>query len=153
MQTPEVKQAIDSAIHFLLERYDPLQGNYPLHESGKVSPLWSRLNFPLFYQADLLLVLRSLAELNRLEAPGAGRVLEWLARRRSPNGRWKGSSPFRQRTWREMGDPRRPTAGFPCKLPWLWRSTSSRAGCCAAGLPKSYSPITWTTSSRWRARL
>ena len=105
MQTPEVRQAIDSAIHFLLEQYDPLQGNYPLHESGKVSPLWSRLNFPLFYQADLLLVLRSLAELSRLEAPGAGRVLEWLARRRGPDGRWKGSSPFRQRTWREMGDP------------------------------------------------
>jgi hypothetical protein len=101
--TPRVQQSIDSAIHFLLEEHDPLLANYPLHDGGKISPLWRRLNFPLFYQADLLLLLRALAELNRLDASGAQRVLDWLDSLRGKDGRWKGSSPFSRRTWSEMG--------------------------------------------------
>ena len=40
-----------------------------------------------------------------LDRPGAQEALAWLAGRRQKNGRWRGSSPFRGRTWRELGGP------------------------------------------------
>jgi hypothetical protein len=57
------------------------------------------MNFPLFYQADILFVLRVLAELGALDRPGARPALEWLAARRTANGHWRGTSPFGSRTW------------------------------------------------------
>ncbi len=62
-----------------------------------------KLNFPLFYQTDVLFALRVLDDLGALDRPGAQPALTWLAERRQKNGRWRGSSPFRQRTWRELG--------------------------------------------------
>lgn len=53
---------------------------------------------------DILFTLRVLAELDALDQPGAQPGLAWLAERRQQNGRWRGGSPYRQRTWREMGD-------------------------------------------------
>jgi hypothetical protein len=102
-QTADVQAAIQNGLAFLLEEHNLLEGNYPPPEGGKISALWSRLNFPLFYQADTLLVLRALAELERLDHPGAAAALEWLLQRRSTAGRWRGASPFRQRTWRALG--------------------------------------------------
>jgi hypothetical protein len=104
LKTPPVHTAIQSACHFLLDDYDILKADYPTWSAGKVSPLWSRLNFPLFYQSDRLLVLRALAELNLLDLPAAQRLLDWLEARRSQLGRWSGASPFRRRTWRSLGD-------------------------------------------------
>ena len=72
-------------------------------ESCRTNPLWFKLNFPLFYQADLLFTLRVLGELNCLDHPGAQAALDWLEAHRSTNGRWPGVSPYGGRTWREMG--------------------------------------------------
>lgn len=104
LQAAEYRAAIESGLEFLLEEYDLLEANYPVPKGGKVHPLWTRLNFPLFYQADKLLILRTLGELDALDHPGARSSLEWLASRRGRNGRWRGSSPYRGRTWLEMGD-------------------------------------------------
>ena len=104
MKTPAVQTAIHSACSFLLDEYDILKADYPTWNSGKVSSHWSRLGFPLFYQADTLLVLRALAELNLLDYPGAQPALDWLESRRSKLGRWSGASPFRRRTWDSLGD-------------------------------------------------
>ncbi len=98
-RSPQVEAAIQSGLSFLLDEYSLVEANYPVHEGGKVHELWSRLNFPLFYQADILLVLRALVELGELSQPGAAPALEWLLNRRSPSGRWHGSNPFRSRTW------------------------------------------------------
>jgi hypothetical protein len=88
----------------LLEEHSLMQANYPTSEGGHIHEVWSRLNFPLFYQADILFVLRALADANALDRPGAQDALGWLAQRRRPDGRWSGASPFRQRTWRAIGD-------------------------------------------------
>ncbi len=97
------QKAIQNGISFLLEEYNLVEADYPLSEGGKVHTLWSKLSFPLFYQADILFVLRVLAELNLLDHPGAADALQWLQDRAAANGRWRGGNPFRSRTW-DVGD-------------------------------------------------
>jgi len=97
----ETSAAIDQGVEFLLDSFSLVEANYP--SNGKVNSLWFKLNFPLFYQVDILFTLRILDELDMLDHPGAQSALDWLEQRRDRNGRWKGSSPFRKRTWRELG--------------------------------------------------
>jgi hypothetical protein len=100
-RSPEINQVIDQGLEFLLDSYHLVEADYPT--SGKVHSMWSRLNFPLFYQTDILFVLRVIAELGALDHPGVQPALAWLADRES-NGRWRGASPYRQRTWEILGD-------------------------------------------------
>lgn len=95
------ERAVAGGLAFLLEGGLLAQGDYP---AQRVHRLWQRLNFPLFYQADVLFVLRVLGELDALDRPGAQPALEWLRTRRRENGRWRGASPFRRRTWPELAD-------------------------------------------------
>jgi hypothetical protein len=104
MRDREINQAIERGIKFLLESFDLVKTNYPSVNEGEPHPLWFRLNFPLFYQADILFTLRVLGELELLNQHGVKPALDWLENLRGRNGRWKGSSPYRQRTWRELGD-------------------------------------------------
>ena len=101
-RSPETEATVENGLAFLLETHSLIKADYPT--SGQVHSLWFRLNFPLFYQTDILFVLRVLAELGQLDHPGAGPTLEWLASRRKANGRWRGASPFRQRTWAALAD-------------------------------------------------
>ena len=100
----ETEQAIPQGVKFLLESSQLVEANYPSPEKGRVHPFWFQLNFPLFYQADILFTLRVLDELDLLGHPGAQDALDWLEQSRGRNGRWPGRSPFRQRTWSELGD-------------------------------------------------
>lgn len=93
----QINQAIQSGLKFILQDHDLLQANYPYVE--KIHPTWSKLSFPLFYQADVLFVLRVAKELNALEYPQAQRAQDWLRGQRNRNGSWNGGSPYRQRTW------------------------------------------------------
>lgn len=97
VRAPAVEAAIERGLEFLLDSYHLTEADYP--SSGQPHALWSQLSFPLFYQADILFVLRVAAELGALDHPGARPALEWLANRRHSDGRWKGSNPFRSRTW------------------------------------------------------
>ena len=103
-RTPELEGAIAQAVAFLLDSFRLIEANYPTWENKAPNPLWFKLNFPLFYQADILFTLRVLDELNLLDHPGAQAALDWLEQRRLRNGRWPGVSPYRPRTWRELGD-------------------------------------------------
>ncbi|MBI1282345.1 MAG: hypothetical protein GC179_29735 [Anaerolineaceae bacterium] len=103
-QRADVQAAIEQGLHFLLDTFSLTEANYPTPDNGKVHPMWFKLNFPLFYQVDILFSLRVLADLNALDHPKATAALDWLEAQRLPNGRWHGSSPFRQRTWHELGD-------------------------------------------------
>jgi len=103
-RTPAENETIQSGLAFLLDEYDLLKANYPTPEGGKIHPIWFKLNFPLFYQADILFVLRVLDELNQLEHPKAQVGIEWLVGKRQSNLRWRGSSPFRRRTWQGVGE-------------------------------------------------
>ncbi len=77
-------------------------GDYPT--PGEVHNLWSKLSFPLFYQVDVLFVLRVLGELGALGRPGAQPALAWLEAQRGANGRWRGTSPYSSRTWKLSAD-------------------------------------------------
>jgi hypothetical protein len=99
----EVRSAVAQGIAFLVEDRRLERADYPTPGNRPTNPLWFKMNFPLFYHADLLLTLRVLAELNALDRPGVQPVLDWLERSRRPDGRWRGSSPFRQRTWKALG--------------------------------------------------
>ena len=102
-RSPALQAAIDGAIDFLLAQFSLDAADYPVPEGGKIHPLWFKLNFPLFYQTDILFTLRTLSELDALDHPGAAAALDWLAAQRGNNGRWRGSSPFRSRTWKALG--------------------------------------------------
>jgi hypothetical protein len=102
---PAVDRAIQRGLEFLLAPGRLPAADYPVPDGGRVHSFWSRLNFPLFYQADVLFVLRVADELGALDEPGAQEALAWLAARRQTNGRWRGSSPFRSRTWPQLGGP------------------------------------------------
>jgi hypothetical protein len=101
-RVPRTEDATQRGVTWLLEAHRLVEAEYPT--SGRVHPLWFRLNFPLFYQADILFVLRVLAELEALDHPNAQPALEWLAARRTSGGRWRGASPFRRRTWAALAD-------------------------------------------------
>jgi len=103
-RTPETAQAIVCAVEFLLDSFTLTEANYPTGDKKAANPIWFKLNFPLFYQVDILFTLRVLDELELLDRPGARAALDWLEQRRGRNGRWSGSSPYRLRTWRELGD-------------------------------------------------
>jgi hypothetical protein len=105
LRRPAVERAIQQGLEFLLAPGRLPAADYPVPDGGRVHAFWSRLNFPLFYQADVLFVLRVAGELGALDQPGAQEALAWLAGRRQKNGRWRGSSPFRRRTWPQLGGP------------------------------------------------
>ena len=94
-RSPEVAAAIASGLALLLEGNRLPRADYPT--PGKIHKIWSHVNFPLFYQADIPFVLRVAAELGALDHPGASPALAWLAARRraDADGTWRGTSPFR----------------------------------------------------------
>jgi hypothetical protein len=100
LRSERVASSIQHGVSFLLEEYELHEANYPT--SGKSHPLWKRLNFPLFYQADVLFVLRVMAELGELSHPGTEGAIHWLKGKMMKSGRWTGASPFRQRTWKQL---------------------------------------------------
>lgn len=100
-----VQQAIDHGMNFILTNVDLIIQNSTPKVEKKTHSLWSKLNFPIFYQADILFVLRLLHEMDELNHPKAGNLIEWLRTKQKSSGRWQGSSPYRQRTHPEMGNP------------------------------------------------
>ena len=50
-----------------------------------------------------MFTLRVLGELNALDHPGVQPAVDWLEGLRGRNGRWRGRSPYRGRTWKELG--------------------------------------------------
>lgn len=102
-----VQEAVDSGVRFL-GRFELCEGNYP--SSGPRHKLWDRLNFPLFYQADVLFALRALADLGRVnEKPAFRQALEWLEAQRRDDGRWNSASPYGSRIWTPLEARRRPS--------------------------------------------
>lgn len=101
-----VNEAIESGVRFL-GRSELCEGDYPT--SGARHTLWAHLNFPLFYQADVLFTLRALADLGRVgEKPAFRKAVRWLAERRREDGRWNGSNPYASRMWTSLEDRPRP---------------------------------------------
>jgi len=96
-RTPQVQHAIQHGLEFILERYSLVKADYPYRQ--KIHKSWFSLNFPLFYNTDILFTLRVLHELNALEHPSAKQALDWLGGKQRKSGLWRGASPDRRRTW------------------------------------------------------
>ena len=101
-RTAAVQRTAEIALGLLLDQSRLAAAEFPTAE--KPHRVWGRLNFPLFYQADILFVLRAAAAWGALAHPQAQEALVWLAARRRADGRWRGANPFRGRTWAALGD-------------------------------------------------
>lgn len=100
-RTPAIDASIQSGLTFLFDStYSLIKADFPT--SGKPHKLWSGVNAFLFYQADILLTLRLAAELHQLDHPQVQAALDWLEARRGSNGRWRGASPYRRMTWKNL---------------------------------------------------
>jgi hypothetical protein len=117
----EIRSAIAQGIAFLLDDGRLTQAGYPTISNRPPNPLWFKLNYPLFYQADLLSALRVLGELDALRKPGAKPALDWLERLRRPDGRWRGASPYRNRTWKELSGREETDRWVSLQAAWILR--------------------------------
>ncbi len=121
-----IQKAIDNGVRFL-GRFKLREGSYP--SSGPRHKLWERLNFPLFYQADVLFTLRALADLGHLNAkPTFRKAVKWLKDRRRDDGRWNGASPYGSRTWTQLEKRRRPSKWVTWQALYVVKTASSRPG-------------------------
>ena len=102
-RTAEVNQAIETGIAFLLDTHALMQADYPFPDGGKIHPMWFELNYPLFYQVDILFTLQALADLDVLDHPGAQTALNWLEQLRGEDGHWHGRNQYRSRTYKQLG--------------------------------------------------
>jgi hypothetical protein len=90
----EVERTLRRGVEFLLS-YKLERGRYPT--ATEPSYLWRQLSFPLFYQADVLFVLRAIDAAGELDDPRAQAAIAWLLARQDSRGRWAGRAPYEAR--------------------------------------------------------
>ena len=93
-RTREVERTLRRGVEFLLS-YKLERGRYPT--ATEPSYLWRQLSFPLFYQADVLFVLRAIDAAGELDDPRAQPAIAWLLARQDERGRWAGRAPYADR--------------------------------------------------------
>ena len=90
----EVQRTLRRGVEFLLS-YHVERGRYPTDTAP--SYLWRQLSFPLFYQADVLFVLRAIDAAGAIEDDRAQPAIGWLLARQDSRGRWGGRAPYAAR--------------------------------------------------------
>ena len=93
-RTREVERTLRRGVEFLLS-YKLERGRYPT--ATEPSYLWRQLSFPLFYQADVLFVLRAIDAAGAIDDPRAQPAIAWLLSRQDSRGRWSGRAPYADR--------------------------------------------------------
>ena len=93
-RTREVERTLRRGVEFLLS-YRMTRGAYPT--GTEPSYLWRQISFPLFYQADVLFVLRAIDAAGELDDARAQPPIAWLLSRQDPRGRWAGRAPYAAR--------------------------------------------------------
>jgi hypothetical protein len=93
-RTREVERTLRRGVEFLLS-YKLDRGRYPT--ATEPSYLWRQLSFPLFYQADVLFVLRAIDAAGEIDDPRAQPAIAWLLARQDERGRWAGRAPYADR--------------------------------------------------------
>ncbi len=78
--TPSMERCVEKGAEFFLERQ--------LHRQGARYPPWYRLHFPVHYYYDLLIGLELLTALGYVDDPRLEHALDWLEKKRRPDGRW-----------------------------------------------------------------
>ena len=92
--TREVQRTLRRGVEFLLS-FKVERGRYPTDTAP--SYLWRQLSFPLFYQADVLFVLRALDAAGAIDDDRAQPAIGWLLARQDARGRWGGRAPYAAR--------------------------------------------------------
>ena len=93
-RTREVERTLHRGVEFLLS-YRMTRGAYPT--DTEPSYLWRQLSFPLFYQGDVLFVLRAIDAAGAIDDPRAQPAIAWLLSRQDERGRWAGRAPYADR--------------------------------------------------------
>jgi len=93
-RTREVQRTLRRGVEFLLS-FRVERGRYPTDTAP--SYLWRQLSFPLFYQADVLFVLRALDAAGAIDDDRAQPAIGWLLARQDERGRWGGRAPYAAR--------------------------------------------------------
>jgi hypothetical protein len=81
-----VNEAVDRGVELLFSR-DPAVADYP-SSSGKVSPLWFRLGFPLGYSSDILELVDVLLQLGHGGDQRLDNAIESVLRKQDNEGHW-----------------------------------------------------------------
>ncbi|HSK41356.1 MAG TPA: hypothetical protein VK943_16445 [Arenibaculum sp.] len=88
-RTPQVAQALDSGIQFLLS-VDPATAMYPMGWGNtKPNGSWFKLGFPSGYVADVLQVMEAVGEAGRAGDPRLQPAVDWLLAQQDAQGRWR----------------------------------------------------------------
>ncbi len=90
----DVERTLRRGVEFLFS-YKVERGAYPAPYGQ--SHLWRQLSFPLFYQADVLFVLRAIDAAGAIDDERAQPALAWLLARQDTRGRWGGRAPYADR--------------------------------------------------------
>lgn len=93
-RTREVERTLRRGVEFLLS-YKVQPGRYA--GDDEPSHLWRQLSFPLFYQADVLFVLRAIDAAGAITDERAQPAIAWLLARQDSRGRWAGRAPYADR--------------------------------------------------------
>jgi len=93
-RTRDVERTLRRGVEFLFS-YKMERGKYPAAYGP--SHLWRQLSFPLFYQADVLFVLRAIDAAGAIGDARAQPALAWLLARQDARGRWGGRAPYADR--------------------------------------------------------
>lgn len=93
-RTREVERTLRRGVEFLLS-FKVQPGRYT--GDDEPSHLWRQLSFPLFYQADVLFVLRAIDAAGGITDPRVQPAIAWLLARQDSRGRWAGRAPFADR--------------------------------------------------------
>ena len=93
-RTREVERTLRRGVEFLLS-YRVERGAYPT--DTEPSYLWRQVSFPLFYQADILFVLRALDAAGAIDDDRAQPAIAWLLARQDDRGRWSARAPYAAR--------------------------------------------------------
>jgi len=116
-RTRTIQDAMSSAIALLPSRRLGLTscpGDPPRHR------LWDRLTLPLFYQADVRFIPRTLADLEYLDTvPNASDAPLWLETKGRGNSQWNGSCPHTKRIWTQLESHRRPSKWTTWQSPYV----------------------------------
>jgi hypothetical protein len=97
-RTPEMRQAIEVGLTFLLSR-DPALADYPMGYSDKPSRSWFQPGFPIGYVTDFLQNLEVLFMLGCQEDPRLEPAIDLLLSKQDAQGRWKMEYTYNGKTW------------------------------------------------------
>lgn len=105
-RTPVMERAVAAGVDFLLSR-DPAVADYPYTE--RVSSAWFKLGFPLSYWSDVLEVASVLVEAGAGADSRLAGVIDLIARKQGPHGRWKLENSLNGKMWADVEAKGRPS--------------------------------------------